>query len=437
MLLLSFAGGVAAALVSQSHSGHELRPADESSSPSGIAIAMGGVLRALLTEPIQSTFRRRVIQSLEGAGLQTDTFIVVVSNVTCTSAQSSVASCTRDNMDNDVTANHTQELRAAVQQAYAPMSFTLLPEHLWMDGIHPGCAPWNSDSVADTAASVSQAHSPLSYQSLASRSMQQWVTFKRAYDEIGAAEARRGRRYAWIMKTRTDIAFFEDLGPIIAAKGLDRVYVPRNGMAAMLGSRCHNDHIFFCPRGLCRPYFEMLELFESGRCRGASGALDADPTTLPSVFAERRNGVLVPNGLHGPPTHDYWLPLVAQRGFNGSEAEFDIDGPGSVHYDPEYWFASRYSQGERCSGFEDTTCCGVLDDTTMLHYAVARFSSSSGQPDEITCQYQMVDFNPEHYGGYNADAVINRNTSGFRECVRTSEAWLAVNDTDIFGRGVR
>ena len=108
------------------------------------------------------------------------------------------------------------------------------------------------------------------WQELSTRILQQWATIRHAYRLIEQTERRRGAAYAWVIKTRTDVAFFEDLGAIVARSAPDRVHVPRNGMTESLDSRCHNDHLFWCPRHLCRPYFELLEIFESPLCRGAT-----------------------------------------------------------------------------------------------------------------------------------------------------------------------
>ena len=105
----------------------------------------------------------------------------------------------------------------------------------------------------------------------------------------------------------------------------------------------------------------MLELFESEYCRGASRALDVNPSSVASVFADVEGHHLTPNGARGPSTAAYWLPFRAQQGSGITSDEFDRPGPGDIHYDNEYWFAARYSKGARCTSFEDASCCGLVD----------------------------------------------------------------------------
>ena len=177
-----------------------------------------------------------------------------------------------------------------------------------------------------------------------------------------------------------------------------------------------------------RAQFTVLEIFESPHCQGGDRALDADDSARPSVFAERTpTGELLPNGADGPPTRPFWLPFLAQRGENFVGATFDRSGLGDVHYDPEYWFAARYSRGQRCGSFQDATCCGLIDDSAVLRYAVARFASGTGAPSAITCVENMRDDSPQ-------PDLVAQQDPGLVQCLAMSDAWVAnANHTTILG----
>mgnify|MGYP006974803462 CR=1 FL=1 len=118
----------------------------------------------------------------------------------------------------------------------------------------------------------------------------------------------------------------------------------RDGTSGSRMYACANDMIFVCPRALCRPYFELLELWTSPHCTPASwpqvapserwgvaaavGINAKGRAVLPArtIFADERTGA--PNGMSGPPTEPYWLP------------------PKPKKMDVHYYFYARYSDGE-------------------------------------------------------------------------------------------
>ena len=119
--------------------------------PAGVAVAIVGILRALISEPVSSTYRTSVVEPLERAGLPVDTFIVVVSDASDScGGVTSHPGCGRDQMDNNVFTESEAELRAAVQRAYAPIEFRVIPERDCVQDFVPGCEAWNSESTNDT-----------------------------------------------------------------------------------------------------------------------------------------------------------------------------------------------------------------------------------------------------------------------------------------------
>jgi hypothetical protein len=98
----------------------------------------------------------------------------------------------------------------------------------------------------------------------------QFLTIRRCYEHVEESERACGKLYAHLLRLRTDVLYLSDLPAHVFAES-GRVWVPSSGMApgGEARFRCMNDHAFVCPRALCRPYFHLLELFESALCRSA------------------------------------------------------------------------------------------------------------------------------------------------------------------------
>ena len=74
---------------------------------------------------------------------------------------------------------------------------------------------------------------------------------------VEQAEGERTASYLWLLRTRTDVLYMEDLR--LGELQTGNAYVPA-GMTQLPQFKCMGDHIFLCPRSLCRPYFMVLEL---------------------------------------------------------------------------------------------------------------------------------------------------------------------------------
>eukprot|EP00966_Prymnesium_polylepis_P235154 5439242-Prymnesium_polylepis.1 len=113
---------------------------------------------------------------------------------------------------------------------------------------------------------------------------------------------------------------------------------------AMTGITCMNDHVFVCPRALCRSYFSLLEVFQSEHCVPVVNA--SQHTGLSTIFAaEGHSGRLVPNGVHGPPASPFVVPSAPQTWFTAQW----------------YVFARFTAAGRVCRAAEaPESCCGAI-----------------------------------------------------------------------------
>ena len=266
------------------------------------AVCITGLERTLLSWPVLSSFRRHLLAPHAAAGHRVDTFIALVGNAT----------------------------QQRVRGAYRPVSLSVHPAQRLEELETHRCSPTNR-SYMDRAQSLTQ-----------------WIAIRRCYHQVQRYEEHRGARYTWIYRTRTDVVLLADTPfaavSVSGATATGRVYTPINGMSGSRMYACANDMIFVCPRALCRPYFELLELWTSPHCTPASwpqvapserwgvaaavGINAKGRAVLPArtIFADERTGA--PNGMSGPPTEPYWLP------------------PKPKKMDVHYYFYARYSDGE-------------------------------------------------------------------------------------------
>ena len=187
-----------------------------------------------------------------------------------------------------------------------------------------------------------------------------WVGIRRAYEDIEASERRRGRQYEWILRLRTDVVYFEDL----AVEALDArfVHLPSGGMAASEDTRFTNDHLFICPRRLCRAYFYLTELWESPLC-------DASGRSVPGIFANvTHDGTLTPNA---PATRAYSVPPQYPAMPMGLSNHIVF---------AEWYILARYSANGRCAVPLRQSTCGLVHEFDLA-YTIARGDDRSGHLD--------------------------------------------------------
>ena len=148
-------------------------------------------------------------------------------------------------------------LRAAITSAYAEVASLSFFEERELEELHLRCSPPHDRRYLTR--------------------LNQWISIREAYRLLEAHEAAAGFRYAWIYRTRTDLVYLTP-SPFATAGLLERlegsgggaaVYVPASIDSPRATHTCLNDMLFACPRALCRPYFELLELFESPHCNAS------------------------------------------------------------------------------------------------------------------------------------------------------------------------
>ena len=226
----------------------------------------------------------------------------------------------------------------------------------------------------------------------------QWRGISACYDAVQAAESARGMSFEWLIRTRSDLVLL-DASLAIRLAGLSQanVYVPKYGMSVSSTSMCQNDHIFACPRDLCRPYFRMLELWQSPHC-SIAGAGASGRSALDGIFA-RTNGTsgrLQPSGMRGPPTAPFAVPATP------------------TNANAEWYMLARYSGDGRvcdatCTSAAD--CCGLMRELTLPY---AKLLTTR----ELQCNWLY------HYGRNDTGAYSQLQAAA---ADKTSPHWTCAN----------
>ena len=287
-----------------------------------VALCITGLLRSLLSEPVRVSFDAMVKAPLISAGQSVDTFIVL-----------------SEQQPN----NHT--LRARLAAAYSPTHVKLVADKPHM----PRCR-----------LATMIGHGPFGE----SAGVLQYFGVAAGFELIAHEERKRGVPYDWVLRMRTDMVLFR---PIWLPLRTDQVYVPGGGMSFRGWTRCSNDHLFLCPRGLCAPYATLIHNFD-------------DPTCVPLPgFAAGGDGVI--NGtIRAPPVRlgfQYHIP----KAYNGS----------------------------------DRLPCGRVSELGLV-YAIAR-ARPDGMSGGLTCENNLKSMWPSHAKGLVHAALRD---CAMRECGRIS-----------------
>ncbi|KAL1524731.1 hypothetical protein AB1Y20_019614 [Prymnesium parvum] len=356
-------------------------------SASSIAVCISGLERTLLSLPVVQTFHEHVLAPLRRLASRVDTYITLLND----------------------SFPHASRLHEALAASYPSAHVQLLhtrplpPFRCELHGSHlagpNGSVPFNGTEKR----AVRHARSILT----------QWVGIRACYEQVVAAELRRGEQYTLLLRTRTDIVYLRDvpLDPPMLRGG--EAYVPAGGMSERHEAKCMNDHIFLCPRKLCRPYFHLLELWESERC---------DPRAATTIFALPRGEALLLQHAAAPPEAPFTLPTP----------------PPAAN--AEWFFFARYTRdGALCAaGQPASQCCGLLRELRWP-YAIARGTAAGGY---VECRQRVVQLwrgNQSRLAAEHADALatcagIARNWTQGQPLLRAGSAGAPDGEEHVLSR---
>ena len=256
-----------------------------------VGVCITGLQRTLLEAPVVESFEAYVRGPILSAGGTLETFVVLADEY----GRPGVAEA------EGRTASRGASQLAAVARAYAAVSARALAAAEAPEDELARCLPTEADMQGLRATSKRIVST-----------LRQFYGIRACYRDVVAREAATRRRYAWLYRLRTDLVFFMDFAPFrLTPPDGDPaalVYVGLGGMSSDARFACLNDHFFACPRGHCRAYFELLELFEDGHCRRQSSLAPPcdDPRTTNDLSAAcPRDGLDLPSGGGFRPTSPY------------------------------------------------------------------------------------------------------------------------------------
>ena len=309
-----------------------------------VAICVCGLERTLLSMPVNRTFHANTVQPLRAAGHEVSIFITVVARWQARNSESIAA------------------FRQRVSVAYPTAQLTLFDQRGLAD------APDFNGSASCLGHTSNK---------MLASTLLQWLGVRDCYHSVQEAERVRAAPYTWLLKTRTDIVY--SAPPPVLPLGLlsDKfVYVPAAGMDVAYESQCRSDHMFLCPRALCRPYFELPELWESEHC-----VLEPTGGNGSTAYVQE-----LPRGHHAP-TESYVLPRIT-----GSV------GPSTA----QNYFFWRYSERICSHSNPPPCCCGLLREIDWP-IAISRGDARSGI---IQCEFRLLWMRHSQSVNHTADRLV-------------------------------
>ena len=260
-----------------------------------VAVVIAGQQRTALAWPVVASFRRHVVGALEASGHEVAVFAALVVGGVDETAHADAAA--------------PAEAAEAVARAVAAAYPRVAAARAFAAGAPDDPSAWAPPRPAACALERAESNGRVLRQFGALRAGLRLV-------EAHEAAARGGRRFDHVLRTRTDLVYFADAP---APPPPSVALVPAGGMTRLREYECLNDHLLFCPRALCRPYFELLELWESPHCRFRVAAPDAAGGAAPTTAEPDADGALaraavgVPAGRDAPPDAPYALPALPRN----------------------------------------------------------------------------------------------------------------------------
>ena len=241
-----------------------------------MAVCVGGELRSVLDLAQRSTYHCHVVASLRRVQVHVDTFLAI------SGGQAS-----------ELAGSARQRTYNALRDAYNPVAMRVLENDGWHD----------PDLSARYTNRCNVSLSGVGFYAGKNRDIfMQYIPLRVCYRMIEMEEKRRGGHYNWIYRVRTDMVHVQDVTeafPNLMRFNGSRVFTPFGGMSARRGNPLVNDHAFLCPRRVCRPYFEVLELLDSEHCINAGSGNASHGSHGPAGAIE---------SCDGPPTSPFSLP---------------------------------------------------------------------------------------------------------------------------------
>eukprot|EP00966_Prymnesium_polylepis_P141287 3263006-Prymnesium_polylepis.1 len=203
--------------------------------PAGIGICLAGLQRTLFTWPVRTHFETHLVAPHVLRGHSVEVFITIVGH------------WGRDR-------HNAAQTRRLAEKAYRPRRVSLVEEAALTDAPGQHCS-FSSPEHMDPY-----------------RSATQWLALRACYEDIEAVERQDGRSFDWLYRIRTDVVLLADTplaAGVATADAEGSVFVPSGGLSTLDHFVCGNDQMFACPRRLCRPYFHLLEVWQSEHCQPA------------------------------------------------------------------------------------------------------------------------------------------------------------------------
>ena len=298
-----------------------------------VAVCVTGLVRSLLAPVVVDSYAKHLVKPLERDGFQVDTYISVVGVW---------------RPDNE------SLLHNALLRAYARSEVSLLPPETPRFRCPPHHYVKNGERFLLGTTDI----------------LVQFVAIHSCYMQVSKEELRRAKRYSHLMRVRTDMLYLSDL-PTSVFQQYDHVFVAASGMGPKMdGITCMNDHMFLCPRTLCRPYFNLLEIFQSDHCVPHANA--SHYSKLPSIFATKAgDGRLLPHSREGP-----------------------LTSPFLLSYPPKGWFTSQWyifarytAEGHVCAAEQTPEkCCGAMREFEWWYTLAKVVATRTGPTVDLDCK---------------------------------------------------
>lgn len=372
-----------------------------------VAVCITGLQRSLLEPFVVGSYREHIEEALARSGWRMDTHLAIVLPH----------------------ASNRSRLRAAFMAEYKPRTIRMVNLH-------------SSERIATapTCTRISM--------SATRENRRGELSVLRQFNAIGECFAavqgfemlqRHGKLYDWLVRTRTDLVYFAPIpiaklaaaaaGTAVVPDGSSHVYVPSGGMTVDASYRCKarttlfglscralfscsltlavcmhrlaalytgmNDMAFLCPRALCRPYFQLLELWRSPFCNASKSPAPqmAQPAPQDGIFAPSAGA---PHGQHAEPKVPFVLPRPPRAPY-GTRGLMSAQWYAFARYVPRPALPCQERQPAEA-------CCGMIREVRWP-FGLRRV----GRVGNFDCFHRLVQRVPVVSRSLNSSRVHSRD----------------------------